>query len=112
MTDEEYVRARWESVGCFVGGVCIVGAGTRLIFNNYAQAREFTEQREKEIAEVEEEIALVSGVFKNTECFASSPYVSEHIKRDASGELPIWKRIMARERAHLDSLTRGMRREK
>ena len=72
MTDEEYVRARWERVIVCDGSYRHYAKGTILLnwanhqfyeFNDWSAARAFTEQREREIAEVEDLIWLLrSGV--------------------------------------------------
>jgi len=69
----------------------------------------FTEVRLKEIAELEEEIALVEGVSKTTAAFISSIYVHGHIKQDAAKESPVWKRFLARLQAALAELGKGMK---
>ena len=103
MTDEEYVRARWA-------GVLDTGYSVRLEIGEFGKwakfdglnkrwsaARAFTENREREIAEVEEEIEYVSS-------FAWLP--SRSGKRE---EHPVWQRILARLQARLAELRRGMK---
>ena len=101
--DEEYVRARWNEVrdvkyelriNCPgpVGGKRFFG-----LHNRWKEARAFTEQREREIAEVQEEIEYVSS-------FAWLP--SRSGKRE---EHPVWQRILAVEQARLAELRRGMK---
>ena len=101
--DEEYVRARWA-------GVLDTGYSVRLEIGEFGKwekfdglnkrwsaARAFTEEREREIAEVEEEIEYVSS-------FAWLP--SRSGKRE---EHPVWQRILAVEQARLAELRRGMK---
>ena len=106
MTDEEYVRARWERVIVCDGSYRHYAKGTILLnwanhqfyeFNDWSAARAFTEQREREIAEVQEEIEYVSS-------FAWLP--SRSGKRE---EHPVWQRILAVEQARLAELRRGMK---
>ena len=91
--DEEYVRARWKRVIVCDGSYRHYAKGTILLnwanhqfyeFNDCSAARAFTKQREREIAEVEEEIALVANVETTTAAFIASIYVAKHIKQDAS----------------------------
>ena len=67
------------------------------------------EQRDREIAEVEEEIALVANVETTTAAFIASIYVAKHIKQDAAREHPVWQRILAVEQARLAELRGGMK---
>ena len=69
MTDEEYVRARWERVIVCDGSYRHYAKGTILLnwsnhqfyeFKDFSAARAFTENREREIAEVEEEIDSIT----------------------------------------------------
>ena len=101
MTDEEYVRARWERVIVCDGSYRHYAKGTILLnwanhqfyeFNDWSAARDFTEQREREIAEVEEEIAWLSD---GMDC------------SDPDDE--VGQRILAVEQARLAELRRGMK---
>ena len=63
----------------------------------WSAARAFTEQRERDIAEVEEEIALVVKMHGS---------VHDLRKRD---RMRYWQRILAVEQARLAELRRGMK---
>ena len=102
MTDEEYVRARWggfavlddtttmeRGIGVFLGHEMPTLWGYASYDEALKSARAFTEQREREIAEVEEEIAWL--------------YVGQ------SGIGPVFHRILAVEQARLAELRRGMK---
>lgn len=119
--NEKYVRERVEelSVANFPGGQNGMQPSTRInvmlrdflyvTFDSWTAARVYIEERERQIAEIEEEIALVSNVQTTTAAFISSIYVAGHIKQDAAKEAPIWKRVLAREQAALAELKRGMK---
>ena len=100
---EEYVRARWEHVHTGAAALHLSDYSAPLVithageFPNWSAARAFTENREREIAEVEEEIEYVSS-------FAWLP--SRSGKRE---EHPVWQRILAVEQARLAELRRGMK---
>ena len=110
MTDEKYVRARWERIALEWGTiehkryVSVSASGMFITLHGYeteaeawSGARAFTEQRERDIAEVQEEIEYVSS-------FAWLP--SRSGKRE---EHPVWQRILAVEQARLAELRRGMK---
>jgi hypothetical protein len=71
MTDEEYVRSKWENVAEFNGAVgksmvywisgseCSLSLLCSSLEGAWQAARQFTEQRKREIAEVDEEVALL-----------------------------------------------------
>ena len=111
--DEEYVRARWERVIVCDGSYRHYAKGTILLnwsnhqfyeFKDFSAARAFTKQREREIAEVEEEIALLKLVIvtiKNDIMFDAGCWVEKD-------ELKA-KRILAVEQARLAELRRGMK---
>ena len=69
MTDEEYVRARWERVLVCDGFYLHYTNGTILLnwpnhqfyeFKDFSAARAFTENRERDIAEIQEEVAWLT----------------------------------------------------
>ena len=114
--DEEYVRARWGDctasyINCGMSSsywsVRRESDGQELCREYcgalkgddpaWSAARAFTEQRERDIAEVQEEIEYVSS-------FAWLP--SRSGKRE---EHPVWQRILAVEQARLAELRRGMK---
>ena len=109
MTDEEYVRARWEVHTAFPNGngkyylalapdKCLDGEFDGQFDTEaeaWSAARAFTENREREIAEVEEEIALIANL-------------GSHVKQEAFA-VDIRKRILSREQAVLAELRRGMK---
>ena len=108
MTDEEYVRARWERVIVCDGSYRHYAKGTILLnwanhqfyeFNDWSAARAFTEEREREIAEVEEEIAWLNQMKRNL-----PPGRPTKEERQA-----ILQRILAVEQARLAELRRGMK---
>ena len=66
--------------------------------NGPGAARAFTEQRERDIAEVQEEIALIANL-------------GSHVKQEAFA-VDIRKRILAGLQAVLSELQRGMKAEK
>ncbi len=105
--DEEYVRARWggfavlddtttmeRGIGVFLGHEVPTLWGYASYDEALKAARAFTEQREREIAEVEEEIALIANL-------------GSHVKQEAFA-VDIRKRILARLQAVLSELQRGM----
>ena len=101
MTDEEYVRARWEDSVAFTMGpnpwTLRLPCGKYFdgtIDECWSGARAFTEQREREIADVEEEIAWLSD---GMDC------------SDPDDE--VGHRILARLQAVLSELRRGMKAE-
>ena len=105
--DEEYVRARWERVIVCDGSYRHYAKGTILLnwanhqfyeFNDWSAARAFTEQREREIAEVREEIS-------ETEDDILS--YSSHDNADSFAV--IYRYILARLQAVLAELRRGMK---
>ena len=108
MTDEEYVRARWERVIVCDGSYRHYAKGTILLnwanhqfyeFKDFSAARAFTEQREREIAEVQEEIAILN---EGVELAASTD------ADERKYGIP-FKRILARLQAVLAELRRGMK---
>ena len=108
MTDEEYVRARWERVIVCDGSYRHYAKGTILLnwsnhqfyeFKDFSAARAFTENREREIAEVEEEIAeLESHIL----CYGNGSVEDERM-------ICVYQRILAVEQARLAELRRGMK---
>ena len=95
---EEYVRARWEHVHTGAAALHLSDYSAPLVithageFPNWSAARAFTEQREREIAEVQEEIAWLSD---GMDC------------SDPDDE--VGQRILAVEQARLAELRRGMK---
>ena len=115
MTDEEYVRARWENVKCvdfYAGKNCAVQAwyvslnarwsgrvgGTADDPEMWKEARAFTEQREREIAEVREEISEIE-----------DDVLSYSAHDNADSFAVIYRRILARLQTVLAELRRGMK---
>ena len=112
MTDEEYVRSKWENVSVtdwYADTNCAVEAWSVQLYRwtsrvghtaidteMWANAAMFTRERERQIAEVEEEIA----------------YVDEYICGEPHGvecfNCRVGHRILAREQAALDELRIGM----
>ena len=95
---EEYVRARWEHVHTGAAALHLSDYSAPLVithageFPNWSAARAFTEQREREIAEVQEEIAWLSD---GMDC------------SDPDDE--VGQRILAVEQARLAELRGGMK---
>ena len=107
MTDEEYVRARWERVIVCDGSYRHYAKGTILLnwanhqfyeFKDFSAARAFTENREREIAEVREEISEIEDDILS---------YSSHDNADSFAV--IYRRILARLQARLAELRRGMK---
>ena len=107
MTDEEYVRARWERVLVCDGSYRHYAKGTILLnwsnhqfyeFKDFSAARAFTENREREIAEVREEISEIEDDILS---------YSSHDNADSFAV--IYRRILARLQARLAELRRGMK---
>ena len=98
MTDEEYVRSKWE--GVHVGEITgMIRVGERDNIRNEAgrswcAAAEFTRQREEKIRQVEEEIAYLHNIMG--EAVNKAPTHCIH-------------RILACEQAALAELKRGMK---
>ena len=112
MTDEKYLRDRWERIALewgtlerkryvwvFAGGMFIPLRGFKTEAEAWSAARAFTEQREREIAEVEEEIAILN---EGVELAASTD------ADERKYGIP-FKRILARLQAVLAELRRGMK---
>lgn len=115
MTDEEYVRSKWERVryieeGLTPDGPCYVvisgdnhvTAGDTLFMKHgstresvFYAARSFTERRLEEIRQVGEEVSLLSGW--------------RFIAESNPASLRILARTLARTQQHLDTLKRGLR---
>lgn len=114
MTDEEYVRARWERVIVCDGSYRHYAKGTILLnwanhqfyeFNDWSAARAFTEQREREIAEVEKEIVLIENAMKiHRHNVSVGRKVCQHVKAICR-----WSRILSREQGVLAELRGGMK---
>ena len=105
MTDEEYVRARWEDSVAFTMGpnpwTLRLPCGKYFdgtIDECWSGARAFTEQREREIAEVREEISEIEDDILS---------YSSHDNADSFAV--IYRRILARLQARLAELRRGMK---
>jgi hypothetical protein len=104
MTDEEYVRARWEHVRTGAAALHLSDYSAPLVithageFPNWSAARAFTEQREREIAEVREEISEIEDDILS---------YSSHDNADSFAV--IYRRILARLQARLAELRRGMK---
>lgn len=105
MTDEEFVRSKWSTLNADrghpgtrlalgVGGVLFRATSEEGEARAWAAAAEFTRKREREIAEVEEEIAWISGF---------SAYAGHRLYG------PCRARILARLEAALAELRRGWR---
>jgi hypothetical protein len=123
MTDEEYVRAKWGRVERYAHSgyvfikfhdcvpIAIIGGdifpGRYLIDQEslaWSAAKAFTEQREKEIQEVEEEIEVEQGCIESCETLLEIPEAKRH--------LAAHKRILAVEQDRLKALKAGMREVK
>ena len=113
MTDEEYVRARIEEV--HDNGVCLWVVLDRIytfspshgkpIADAWLRLRAFTEQREREIAEVEKEIVLIENAMKiHRHNVSVGRKVCQHVKAICR-----WSRILSREQGVLAELRRGMK---
>ena len=100
-----FVREHWDSVHHCDGSYRAYPRGTVLIqmvhgewldFASWAAAAEFTEQRLKDVRQVELEIALLRGLL--------------FLLSAENGDLtaPIWERVLAREQAALADLKKGM----
>ncbi len=92
MTDEDFVRSKWTRVYSTMNGTFLSGRKVSDALRNYRAAAEFTRERERQIAEIEEEIAYISydydGAWTLTE---------------------LHTRILARLQAALADLKRGMK---
>lgn len=106
MTDEEYVRSRWLVVmdardldnPSVAEPIRIQVSSTKqLRFAWFANAARYTRERERQIAEIEEEIALHKGLII--------------LLRSEPGDLtaPVWQRRLARLQSELAELRRGMK---
>ena len=108
--DEEYLRDRWERIAlewgtlerkryvCVsAGGMFIPLQGFKTEAEAWSAARAFTEQREREIAEVREEISEIEDDILS---------YSSHDNADSFAV--IYRRILARLQARLAELRRGM----
>lgn len=107
MSDEEYVRSRWEPLygpSCSYGGELRVLDGSHPSHtmrigwaNNFEElwsaAAAFTREHEEQIRLKEEEIDYVRG-------FTKLPDGTEH---------PVWQRILTRLQAQLTELKKGMK---
>lgn len=98
----EYVERFWSRVIVCDGSYRNYDRGTVLInwanhrfydFVDWDAAYVFTKERERKIAEIEEEIAVIS-------CL-----------KVTVGDWDTWQRILAREQAALQEVRRGMRKE-
>ena len=108
---EEYVRSKWKEVHVrkrrdIKSGMCfliVMGRHSTLWYGNeraaWSAARAFTEEREREIAEVEEEIAWLNQMKRNL-----PPGRPTKEERQA-----ILQRILAVEQARLAELRGGMK---
>ena len=106
---EEYVRSKWKEVHVrkrrdIKSGMCfliVMGRHSTLWYGNeraaWSAARAFTEEREREIAEVEEEISEIEDDILS---------YSSHDNADSFAV--IYRRILARLQARLAELRRGM----
>jgi hypothetical protein len=115
MNDEEYVRAKWVNLEIIesmdrrtlisAGGVTTILAAQKMTLSEmWEHAKAFTEDRERQIAEVEEEIAVEQGCIESCETLSEIPEAQRH--------LAAHKRILAFERERLAALQAGMREVK
>lgn len=104
MTDEEYVKSKWEHVIVCDGSYRHYSKGTVLLnwanhcfydFKNFSGAHAFTLERELKIREVEEEIALIQH-----EIWLWPNYSQEN---------PAYQRILDRLQVALVELREGMK---
>jgi hypothetical protein len=108
MTDEEYVRSKWEAVeveqDCYadwyysLGGIYDSTQHFSTEEETWSAAAEFTRQREEEIRQVEAEVAMARKLFMESAVFDTN-----------SSETAIFDRIFAREQQALADLKRGWR---
>jgi hypothetical protein len=121
MDDEQYVRSKWKRVEYRESGLTPAGpyyvtisggdhptAGSLIFMNHgiskeavFVAARAFTEEREKQIAEVEKEIAWLI-----KEKRGQHPEFETQTARELYATP---RRIFAREQAALNELKRGMK---
>lgn len=113
MTDEEYVRAQWEpdaKVPCLPHVVIVLNDPYWLAPHAdddgyeaqcWSAAKAFTEDRERQIAEVEEEIAWLEQRLK-------SAVVIGHCENALEPDASILNRILAVEQHRLKALRQGM----
>lgn len=94
----EYVYKAWEHSGVLKSGDCFIGwihesRAARYCFGSWDAAFAFTKERERQIAEIEEEIA-----------YLKRQDYRQHVRE-------INDRIVEREQAALQEIRRGMRKE-
>ena len=94
--DEEYVRSKWENVAIWKhsDGMLDIQLRHDLEFGSMADAKEYTIERERQIAEVEEEIALVKWLEQEN-----------HLDNEGA----VCERILAVEQERLAALKQGMK---
>lgn len=114
--NEQFVREHWVRVW--------INPRTKeprigdIFFLTWAAAAEFTEQRQEEIRQVEEEVAQIDDLigYKLSDIMREIDEIPPpHIESDPAilliyvRDLCEYSRILAREQAALESLTKGMR---
>lgn len=115
MTDEEYVRARWEDDAIHTSSVCVCISSDELynfctgihrdLAHCWSEGRQFTEAREEEIRQVEREIEWLGHYTGgSTYCGFDPSHLAQLVQLDCAPY-----RILAIEQARLAELRRGMR---
>ena len=118
--NEEYVRSRWENLRAepyanAPSHLCIRVGGSRFV-NSIAgsseawqAAADFTHERERQIAEVKEEIALIRNSYQTCFNIGKGREFKDETRTKMAAEALAWQRVLdAREQA-LAELSRGMK---
>jgi hypothetical protein len=108
-TNERYVKSKWEHVIVCDASYRRYAKDTILLnwanhqfyeLKDWSAAKAFTVERERQIAEIEEEIVFINLAIK---------YSNESCGVEGCGCEEPFKRILAREQAALDALKVGMK---